>query len=360
MENIDAKNLEITSMMVDRLVTIGMRWGGRGDRDIIPKLYDCASQKLGGKPISLVAAQSLLDKVKKGDTVFLVTGCATWPYLPKGENDGPPGVASLARAIRIGLGAIPIIVTGTNDIDPVCKTVEAAEVMMGDYETAKASSVMAGASIVFPTYGKDEAGKEESRAFAAKILDEYAPKVAITVETVGPNKKGISHFGSGFDLEAKDKLPDLEYIFTEASAKGIFTIGVMDQGNELGSGTIEEDVRRITPWADVCRCPCGAGIACNVKTDIVYPAAISNWGAYGISAMVAYLLGKTDILQDTLVERRLQEACIMAGGIDGVFGRACMSVDSVDYLTGEAMLTMLHTIIRIALIGAKVDRFGKK
>ena len=359
MEIVDTKNMEITGMMVDRLLTVGMRWGGRGDRDIIPKLYDCACQKLGGKPISLVAAQSLVDKVKPGDTVFLVTGCATWPNLPKGENDGPPGIASLARAIRIGLGAIPIIVTGTNDVDPVCKTVEAAEVMMVDYETAKASSVMAGTSIIFPTYGKDEAGKEESRAFAAKILDEYAPKVAITVETIGPNKKGISHFGSGFDLETKDKLPDLEYIFTEASAKGIFTIGVMDQGNELGSGTIEDDVRRITPWADACRCDCGAGIACATKTDIVYPAAVSNWGAYGITAMVAYLLGKPDILQDNLTERRTLEACIRAGGIDGIFGRACMAVDSIDYLTGEAMLTMLHTIIRSALIGAKVDRFGK-
>ena len=359
MENIDAKNLEITGMMVDRLLTVGMRWGGRGDRDIIPRLYDCACEKLGGKPISLLAAQSLLDKVKPGDCVFLITGCATWPNLPKGEDDGPPGIASLARAVRLGLGAIPVIVTGPNDIDVVSKTVEAAEVMMVDYETAKVSSVMAGVSIVFPVFGKDKAGKEESRAFAAKVLDEYAPKVAITVETIGPNKKGISHFGSGYDMETRDKLPDLEYIFTEASAKGIFTIGVMDQGNELGSGTIEEDVRRITPWADVCRCPCEAGIACATKTDIVYPAAVSNWGAYGITAMVAYLLGKPEILQDTLTERRVLEACIRAGGIDGIYGRACMAVDSIDYLTGEALLTMLHGIIRSALIGAKVDRFGK-
>jgi hypothetical protein len=260
--------------------------------------------------------------------------------------------------IRLGLGAIPVIVTGPNDIDVVSSTVEAAEVMMVDYETAKVSSVMAGASIVFPVFGKDEAGKEESRALAAKVLDEYAPKVAITVETVGPNKKGTSHFGSGYDMEARDKLPDLEYVFTEASVKGIFTIGVMDQGNEIGSGTIEEDVRRITPWADVCRCPCQAGIACATMTDIIYPVAISNWGAYGISAMVAYLLGKPDILQDTLTERRVLEACIRAGGIDGIYGRTCMSVDSVDYLTGEALLTMLHSIIRSALKGAKVDRFG--
>ncbi len=358
METIDAKNMEITGMMVDRLLTIQMRWGGRGDRDIIPKLYDCACQKLGGKPVSLVAAQSLIDKVKPGDSVFLVTGCATWPNLPKGEDDGPPGIASLARAVRIGLGAVPVLVAGNKDMDSICKTVEAGEVLVLDYEQAKATSSAAGEAVTFPTYGRE--GQEESKKFAAKILDEYAPAAAISVEVVGPNKKGIKHFGAGYDMETRDKLPGVEYIFSEAGAKGILTIGVIDQGNEIGSGTIEEDVRGITPYADVCRCPCGAGIACATKTDIVYPAAISNWGAYGITAMVAYLLGNPEILQDTYTERRMLEACIRAGACDGVVGRTCMSVDSVDYLTGEAVLTMLHGIIRSALKGAKVDRFGKK
>ena len=358
MESIDEKNQEITGMMVDRLLTIGMRWGGRPDRDVIPRLYDCACHKLGGKPVSLVAAQRMIGQVKPGDNVFLVTGCASWPNVPLGENDGPPGVASLARAVRIGLNAVPIIVAGSKDIDSICRTVEAAEVLVLDYEQAKATSAIAGTSITFPTYGRE--GKEESRKFAAKIIDEYAPKAAISVEAVGPNKKGVKHFGAGYDMEAKDKMAGVEYIFIEASAKGILTIGVMDQGNEIGSGTIEEDVRRITPYADACRCPCGAGIACTTKTDVIYPTAISNWGAYGITAMVAYLLGNPEILQDTYTERRMLEACIRAGAVDGVYGRPSMSVDSVDYLTGEAMLTMLHGIIRSALKGAKVDRFGKK
>jgi len=357
-ENIDEKNLEITGMMVDRLLTTQMRWGGRSDRDIIPKLYDCACQKYGGKPISLLAAQSLIDKVKTGDNVFLVTGTANLAHLPKGEDDGPPGIASLARAVRIGLGAVPILVAGNEDMDSICKSVEAGEVLVLDYEQAKATSSAAGAAVTFPTYGRE--GREESKKFAVKILDEYAPTAAISVEVVGPNKKGVKHFGAGYDMETMDKQSGVEYIFSEAGARGILTIGVIDQGNEIGCGTIEEDVRRITPYADVCRCPCGAGIACATKTDIVYPAAISNWGAYGITAMVAYLLGNPEILQDTYTERRILEACIRAGACDGVVGRTCMSVDSVDYLTGEAMLTMLHCIIRSALKGAKVDRFGKK
>jgi len=356
---IDEKNMEVTGKMVDRVVTVEMRWGGRGDRGAIVQLYDYASQKIyGGKSISLLAAQKLIDTVKPGDNVFLVTGFASLPNMPYGEDDGPLGIASLARAVKIGLNATPVIITGERDIEALRKTVEAAEVMILDHELAKATRVASGSSITFPAYGKE--GKEESRKFAAKIIKEYKPTAAISVETVGPNKAGVKHFGAGYDAEASDKLPGVEYIFTEASAKGILTIGMMDGGNEIGSGTMEAGVRQFTPWADVCRCPCGQGTACAIKTDIIYPAAVSNWGAYGVTAMVAYLLGNADILQDTLVERRMLEACANAGGVDGVYGRARMSVDGIEYFTGEAMLTMLHGVIRSALKGAKIEGFGKK
>jgi hypothetical protein len=68
----------------------------------------------------------MIDNIKPGDNVFLVTGWACLPFLPRGETDGPLGIASLARAIRIGLGAFPIIVVGSKDMDPVCKTINAA------------------------------------------------------------------------------------------------------------------------------------------------------------------------------------------------------------------------------------------
>ena len=118
-------------------------------------------------------------------------------------------------------------------------------------------------------------------------------------------------------------------------------------------------MRRITPYADVCRCPCGAGITCAVKTDIVFPAAISNWGAYGITAMLAYLLNKPEILQDAYTERRMLEACIMTGACDGPIGWPVMSVDAVSHQANEGIITLLHEIIGNALKGAKLDRFVK-
>lgn len=336
--------MEATAKNVDRLVTIEIRTPKRIGRDTIAQLYDCAFQKLGGKPISLLAAQKLIDAVKPGDNVFLITGFCSWPNMPFGEDDGPLGVASLARAIKFGLGGMPIIVVGPGDMDPVCKTVRAAGLNVVEYARAKESKTGTAAAITFPIESK-----EDSKKFAAKIIEEYAPKAAISVETVGPNKKGVKHFGSGFDAEASDKLPGVEYVFTEASAKNILTIGVMDLGNELGCGTIEEDVRRLAKYADVCQCPCGGGSACAVKSDIIFPAAVSNWGAYAITAMIAYLLKKPELLQDTYTERRMLEACTTAGGIDGITGQTSMFVDGIDYIKGEALISLLHGIIETAL-----------
>jgi len=337
--------MEETARNIDRLVTVGAGRAGRLDRWIAPSLYESAAAKLDGRPVSLVAAQRMVEQIKTGDRVLLVNQFAYHPNMPYGETDGPLGVASLARAIRFGLGALPVLVTGPKDIEVTRCTTKAAGLNVVKYSEAKEITSAVAAEVTFPCVSKDE-----SKKIAADIMDEYKPRAAITVETIGPNKEGIKHSGIGYDAEAKDKLPGLEYLFYEASARGILTIGVIDRGNELGSGTIEEDVRRVTSYADACRCPCAAGTACAVKTDIVFPASISNWGAYAISSMLAYLLKKPDILQDEDTERRMLEACIMAGAVDGVAERPIMSVDGVEVEAQQGLISMLHAIIENALL----------
>ncbi|UCH50648.1 MAG: DUF4392 domain-containing protein [Chloroflexota bacterium] len=336
---------EATAKNIDRLVTVGAGWGKRLDRWIIPPLYESASKKLDGIPVSLVAAQRMLNEVKADDRVLLVDQFAWYPNRPYGETDGPLGVASLARTVRFGLSALPVLVTGPNDIEVARNTTKAAGLNVLEYSVAKEITTAVAAEVIFPCVDKDQ-----SREIAFRLIDEYAPKAVIAVETIGPNRKGVKHSGAGYDTEAKDKLPGLEYLFYEASARGILTIGIIDRGNELGSGTIEEDVRKVVPYADVCRCPCGAGGACMVKTDIVFPASISNWGAYAISAMVAYLLKKPKILQDEDTERLMLEACVMAGAIDGSEGGPVMSVDGVGVKAQQSLVNMLHTIIENALL----------
>ena len=336
--------MEVVAKNIDRLVTLELKLGGANDRGIVAPLYESACQKLGGRSPSLVAAQRMMDEIGSGDNVFIIADFAAYPDMPYGETDGPLGVASLARAVKFGLDALPILVTSSRNMEPICDTTRAAGLNVLEYPVARETVSSAASSVVFP-YVDDK----ESKKIAAAMLNEYSPKAVIAVEAIGPNKNGFKHRASGIDAEAKEKMAKLEHLFYEASEKGILTIGVIDKGNELGSGTIEEDVRKITPFADVCQCPCGAGIACSVKTDIVFPATISNWGAYGITAMLGFLLKKPEVLQDVLTERRMLDACITAGAVDGTTHSSIMSVDGVDYLGQEALVTILHGIIGNAL-----------
>jgi len=338
--------MENTARNIDRLVTTGAGWGGRLDRWIVPTLYESASQKVNGKPVSLVAAQGIIERVKERDKILIIDQFGYAPNMPYGETDGPLGVASLARAVSFGIGAIPVLVTGPRDIDVVRYTTKAAGLnVLPSKETSHYKKAIAG-EILFPC-----ADKDESKKTASRIIDESKPKVIISVETVGPNRKGVKHSEVGYDVEAKDKLPRLEYLFYEASERGIFTIGIIDRGNEIGGGTIEETVRNVTPYANVCQCPCGDGGACAVKTDIVFPASTSNWGAYAVSAMLGYLLKKPDILQDDDTERRMLEASIMAGAVDGIAGLPIMGVDGIGLKGQQGIVNLLHAIIENGLKG---------
>lgn len=53
------------------------------------------------------------------------------------------------------------------------------------------------------------------------------------------------------------------------------------------------------------------------------------------------------------------EACIMAGVVDGLWFRPIMQVDGVSHEAHEALITILHAIIKNALLGLKVDQFMK-
>ena len=352
----EEKGAEVTAANIDRLVTVECRLASATDRGTVVPLYKSACRRVGDKPISLVAAQQLIGHIESGDRVLLICGFASYPMLPYGETDGPLGVASLARAISFGLDAIPVVVTGPRDMESLRRTVHAAGLNVVDYDLAKEISSphnAAATEVIFPCVDKDE-----SQRLASSIMDKYKPKVIISVETCGPNKKGVKHFGGGTNAEEREKMPALEYLLYEANAKKVLTMAMIDRGNELGSGTIEEDVRRIVPYADICQCPCGAGAACEVKADIIFPASISNWGAYAITAMVGYLLKKPDILQDPDTERRMLESCILAGAVDvdGVMGGPLMSVDGVGYKAHESVVNILSSIVQNALSSIRGDQ----
>jgi hypothetical protein len=60
-----------------------------------------------------------------------------------------------------------------------------------------------------------------------------------------------------------------------------------------------------------------ARIASVVPVDHLVVAGTSNWGAYGIVAALERLTGRP-LLHTGAIERRLIQACVDAGAIDGI------------------------------------------
>ena len=99
----DKKKLLSFAEAIDQLVNIDV--SGRG---IISLLYSLAREKMG-EPLALRAAENLMSNVREKSAVFICTGWIHRPYASKhtAETDGPPGAATLARALNKAFRAVP-------------------------------------------------------------------------------------------------------------------------------------------------------------------------------------------------------------------------------------------------------------
>jgi len=331
---------EVIGTYVDRLITIEMKNPGMPN-GIIHKLYEAALEEAGGRPLTLQAAEGLIKHVGKGDSVFIITGAGYPPAMPKGESDGPPGAAVMGRVLYRGLEAVPIYITEEKHADPVIASSEAAGIQIKEYADAKERR-LGGVSVTAPT---DPAAIE---SWAKELFDTYQPKAILCSERLGPNEKGIIHGATGLAKESWN-IVDLAPLVYEAEKRGVFSIGIGDHGNELGFGRIHSAVKEIMPHGKKCQCPCGAGMATVVKTDVLIPAFISNWGCYGIEAMLAFLLRKPDLPHTPEQERRIVMACLEAGGLEAMWCSKEFIVDGCRAECGMAAVDLLNEMVRLNL-----------
>src|SRR2546427_3810321 len=83
---------------LDQLSTLDMRGDG-----VLRVLYR-AARKLHAGPLTLTAARALSERVRRGDTVLVLTGFLAPKPFP--ETDGPIGSAVLAAALERACGAV--------------------------------------------------------------------------------------------------------------------------------------------------------------------------------------------------------------------------------------------------------------
>jgi hypothetical protein len=333
---------DIMGEYVDRLVTVEMRNRGM-NYGIVRQIYDEARREGGGRPITTRAAEALVGAVKPGDVVFIVTGAGYYPEVPHGESDGPPGAAALARAIYWGLKAVPVFVCEECHAPPILASAKAAHVMVRDFELAKARR-MGGAMIVAPD------DRSATADWAGGIVAKYKPAAVIAIERLGPNDQGIVHGSTG----VKKDCVDLGHVFLAAQQAGVLSVGIGDNGNEIGFGRIYDFMLDFHPYGRETQYPGGTGVITTIATDVFLPASISNWGAYGIAAMIAFLIRNQEVLQTPEMEKRIIEACLDAGGWEM---RYCTNRFIVDGTVGESSMSivqLLRDMLRLNL--AEPDR----
>jgi hypothetical protein len=335
MKTLDESQLQEIAESIDRLITVDMCMQHIPRGSMIP-LYR-AARKLVGKPLSLAAAEELRSACQEDRWVIISTGFVLKPYMPYGETDGPPGAVALARAINKAFKCKILLLAEEDCVEPLRAIMVGAGLLPVELDVA----LDVPQSITIMDFPMDvQRAKEE----AARICEKFDPVAMITLEKCGRNEKGIYHTGPGGDMSAWTAKVDI--LFDMLRDNGILTIGIGDFGNEIGLGALKETIKEISPSARKCNCPCGAGNATMVEAKIPFVAAISNWGANGICACLAAMLGDHKILHDPETERRMVEQACLAGLCDGMTVKPTFSVDGVSVNGHVAMNILLHELLR--------------
>ena len=301
----DPKNLFSTFRQLDRIVA-GQGVVPTATARTIAALQRAASPD---RPATHAVASALLERAD--EPIALFTGFVVPGKFPEGENDGPLGAVALARALRRA-GARPELLVDPPLVDTVRWLV--AEI---DADTPVAA--------ITP----------ETLAASEQV------GTAIAVEKPGMNEMGIMHTYDGERIVGGS--PSIDETFRELNQREALTIGIADRGNEVGFGGLRDLVCERIPAARVCSCGCGGRIAAATPAKLLLPAAVSNWGAYGVAAGLALLTGTPDLALKPEEEERMLKVAAVRGCRDGVRRRGLYGVDG---FPGDASVRLTAQLAR--------------
>ncbi len=248
-------------------------------------------------------------------TVLIGTG---FPVQDTYETDGPVGALALYQCLE-KLGAEPVIVCGTPLSDSIAEDYRVHAIAVGDAAGRLTDSRRVPVRLV----GGRRAGDPEISTLDALV--EFAPSAVISIERPGLSAEGRYFNMRGEDIT--DRCACFDY-FVELA--GCPTIAIGDGGNEIGMGNVAEVVATLDIEPAVSCC------------DELLVSDVSNWGAYGLIAIIGYwrgedLLGKISPLEilDYLSQR---------GSVDGVTRENTLTEDGLPVCEGEAVIQALREL----------------
>ena len=316
---------------LDQLTLMDMRGDG-----VSRALYNAAR---GGSesPLSLSAARTLLSALPRGGTALLLTGFRVPPWGAP-ETDGLIGSAVLAAALDRVADASIVCVAEPEVTGALTAAMRAAGLAVTGQLGAASHLPHAATVLAYP--GVEAVPAAAGQAYADRI----SPSVCAAVERPGRNEMGHYHFALGRDVS--DWIAPVDDLYEEVRRRGIPTVAVGDFGNELGMGAIADAVRRETPAGADCGCGCGGGVACLSPADVTVACSVSDWGAYAIAACLSHLRRRdAGALVSEDVYRRICNAVVGAGAIDGSSNLAIPHVDGVDQDYNGRLVEMMRAVV---------------
>jgi hypothetical protein len=305
-------------------------------------LYTAARSKVD-KPVTLAAVELLRNTIRPGDTVIIATGWIDQPLVAPGygESDGPPGAVALARALRLALKAIPIIVVDDCLVPGVRQIAQAAGFHYVNpdisHHSVELNKLLTLSVLSLPRE------HEQAQAEAVEMINRFKPAACIAIERGGMNDAGMIHNMAG--RETGETQAKLDYLFLAARSQGILTLGIGDGGNEIGMANIADAIREHIPYAKQCQCPCGEGLTPSTLVDLLITANMSNWGAYAIAALLAASTGVLTALNTPEKEERVLNAAAAAGFHDAIYGSVAPSVDGCPIEIQLAMVQLMQEVV---------------
>jgi len=300
-----------------------------------------AAREYTDEPLTTNAAKKLVETLKEGDLIYIMTGFVLLP-LKKAEMDGIVSSLLLARALVKAFNVKPVIICPEDTMEAIKNLAYVMGLHLYDNIDELKEYPISMAAIAF-TKESNQAAKQ-----ADEIIAKGLPSAVISIECPGANSVGTYHNAVGLDVTPLEAKQDI--LFTKLQDKGVLNIAIGDLGNELGMGTIKEQLDEYIPYAakGKCNCGCNGGIAVATKADNIITATVSDWGCYGLIAAIAYLKKDLEIMHTKELQEEAMVVASRSGMID-MYGWLVPAIDGFGVSMNRSIVNLMRECVDSAI-----------
>lgn len=248
-------------------------------------------------------------------TVLIGTG---FPVINTYETDGPVGALALYQCLEY-LDAEPMLVCGTPLSAHLSEDYRVHDIAVGNSAGRVTDS---GISPIRLRGGRRKGDPEIS---TLDDLVTLGPSAVISIE-----RPGLTAAGRYINMRGEDITERCACFDYFVELAGCPTIAIGDGGNEIGMGNVQDVISSLHIAPSTTRC------------DELLVADVSNWGAYGLLAILGYWLGE-DLLEK-ISPREILVFLSEKGSVDGVTRENTLTEDGLPVSEGESVVEALRKL----------------